>query len=239
MDVGVDDRERGVTIRWSGLCSPSQTGGGRSRQRNSRRLIDTCIRAIPWSIQLVVRERELVLADLVATDLGRVDLEAQAGPIGNAEKPRSRQLQRRGPRNRRRTSGRWARRRSGTCSWPAWPGGCRTPGRFRARAWSRPSRRCLLVAEVVDRPGRPQPPHALDLEIDDPAGAPADGLGGLLVGLGRLVEADRRGDRLLEPGQAVEVGRLHRLLEHEQVEVVELRGRCRGRRPCRHRWRRP
>ena len=40
--------------------------------------------------------------------------------------------------------------------------------------------------------------------------------------VGRLVQADRRGDRLLERGQAVEVVRGHRLLEHQQVVLVEL-----------------
>ena len=80
----------------------------------------------------------------------------------------------------------------------------------------------MLVAEVVDRPRRAEPADALDLEVDDPAGAPPDRLGGLLEGLGRLVEADRGRDRLLERGQAVEVVGRHRLLEHQQVELVEL-----------------
>ena len=43
-----------------------------------------------------------------------------------------------------------------------------------------------------------------------------------LGGLRRLVDADRRGHRLLQGGQAVEVIGRHRLLEHQQVVAVEL-----------------
>src|SRR5208282_3545072 len=90
------------------------------------------------------------------------------------------------------------------------------------RHGANPAGDALLVAKVVDGPGRTQPAHALDLEVDDPTGSPADGLGGQFVGLGGLVEADRGAYRFLQPGQSVQVRRFHGLLEHEQVEFVQL-----------------
>ena len=80
----------------------------------------------------------------------------------------------------------------------------------------------MLVAEVVDGLRRAEPADPLDLEVDDPPGTALDRLGGPFQALGRLVEADRRVDGPLQVGQAVEVVGGHRLLDHQQVVLVEL-----------------
>ena len=85
-----------------------------------------------------------------------------------------------------------------------------------------PAGHVVLVAKVVHHPGRTQAADPLELEIDNPTGLSANGLGGLFRRLGGLVETDRSADRFLEPGQSVQVGSLHGLLEHEQVKLVEL-----------------
>ena len=86
-----------------------------------------------------------------------------------------------------------------------------------------PAGDALLVAQVVDRQGRAEPADALDLEVDDPAGAAADRLGGPL----EASRPSRRGRPASSPpparrGQAVEVVGRHGLLEHQQIVLIQL-----------------
>ena len=61
-----------------------------------------------------------------------------------------------------------------------------------------PASHAVLVTKVVDKPGRTQAADVLELEIHNPTGLFANGLGGLFQGLGGLVEADRSADRFLK-----------------------------------------
>ena len=165
---------------------------------------------------------ELGLANLVAADLDRVDLESQARASGHGEKTRRRRARAGERRSRRRTSVRKARRRWGTCSWPAWPGGCRRPGQVPSSGMepTQQAMPCWWQRSWMARAG-PSPPTRWILRLTIRQ-APRR----MASAVCSRVSADSSRQTgvvtaLLELGQAVEVVRLHRLLEHEQVEVIK------------------
>ncbi len=63
---------------------------------------------------------------------------------------------------------------------------------------------------------------AAQLDVDDFAGADFDGRAGVLDIVNAFVEADRRFELALQRGVGVDVVVAERLLDHDQVEGVEL-----------------
>ena len=86
-----------------------------------------------------------------------------------------------------------------------------------------PAGDAMLVAEVVDGLRRAEPADALDLEVDDPPGTPLDR--GPAV-RSRLSAVSSRQTGVVtacwSKAQAVEVVGGHRLLEHQEIILVEL-----------------
>ena len=102
-----------------------------------------------------------------------------------------------------------------------------------------PHRDAALAAQVVDAPRREVAADPARLDVDDLRRAELDGVGGDGQRGDRLVEAHRRGDRLGQLGVPEEVVLGQRLLDQQQVELVEAGRGARRRRACRRRWRRP
>ena len=76
-------------------------------------------------------------------------------------------------------------------------------------------------AEVVHPLRLAQAAHAADLDVDHPAGTQVERLARVVGRVDALVEADRRLQGGLEPGVVDDVVVGQRLLDQEQVEVVE------------------
>ena len=81
--------------------------------------------------------------------------------------------------------------------------------------------------------------HAAQLDIDDAAGAQSDRLLGVMRGADAFVQADGRLQLRLQLGVIDDVVVRQRLLDHHQVELVELLQDGRRRPACRRSWRRP
>src|SRR5262249_52824966 len=64
--------------------------------------------------------------------------------------------------------------------------------------------------------------HTLKLDVDDAAGTATDRLGSPLQSVGGLVKANRSRHLVLESSQTIDVVGRHRLLEHQEVLIVEL-----------------
>jgi hypothetical protein len=68
----------------------------------------------------------------------------------------------------------------------------------------------------------PKSAHAPQLDIDDAAGLQADRLLGVVRGANAFIETDRRFKLRLQHGVVDDVVVRQRLLDHHQVELVEL-----------------
>src|ERR1035441_9158721 len=78
------------------------------------------------------------------------------------------------------------------------------------------------LAKVVDLQRFGESAHAADLDVDDAAGAGFNREGGAAHADDRFVEADRGAQFLLQARVVVDVVVPQRLLNHQQVELVEL-----------------
>ena len=81
----------------------------------------------------------------------------------------------------------------------------------------------LRLAEVVDAARLEIAAHPAGLDVDDAAGAERDCVLGRSSRGDRLVEADRRAEEARQLGMSADVVLGQRLLDQEQVELVELR----------------
>src|SRR5664279_173837 len=80
----------------------------------------------------------------------------------------------------------------------------------------------VLHAEIVNRARLRKSTDAPRLDVDDAAGTERDHVFGLFDTGDRLVEADRRLQHPLELGVPNDVVECGRLLDHDEIEVVEL-----------------
>ena len=78
------------------------------------------------------------------------------------------------------------------------------------------------LRDIVHALGLAESAHAAQLDVDDAAGAQADGLLGVVRGADALVQADGRLELGLQRGVVDDVVVRQRLLDHHQVEIVEL-----------------
>ena len=78
-----------------------------------------------------------------------------------------------------------------------------------------------VAAQVVDAPSRQVAADPAGLDVDDLGGAQLDGVGGDGQRDDRLVEAHRRADRPGQLGVAEQVVLGERLLDEQEVELVE------------------
>ena len=165
-----------------------------------------------------------------------VDADARHRSGRRRGRPRARTA----PSGRSRSSGRRPRCRRGATN----PGSA-----ARARLGARPrpglehppapDRDAVGVGDVVDPAGLEVAADPRGLDVDDAAGAERDRGGRVAGGLDGLVEADRGAHPAGQLGVPTEVVLAQRLLDQQQVEVVEpgeVGARRRGCTPC---WRRP
>ena len=113
-------------------------------------------------------------------------------------------------------------------------------GRCPTRACRRATPECPCAAHrSCSRIDSREAADAARLDVDDAAGAGGDRLARDADGLDRLVEADRRLQPPLQRRVVDDVVVVERLLDHHQVEAIELRRGDRRRPACRRRWRPP
>ena len=85
-----------------------------------------------------------------------------------------------------------------------------------------PHRNAALHRRIVHRDGLGEAAHAARLDVDDAAGFHVDRRQRIAPVADRFVQADRRLQPLLQHGVVVEVVGPQRLLDHQQVESVEV-----------------
>src|SRR5207253_2283903 len=85
-----------------------------------------------------------------------------------------------------------------------------------------PNGNAVLLAKIVDAPHHRVAADATELDVDDLAGSELDGGARLLFRVDALVQADRRVQLFLQLDVAVEIVPAERLLDHHQVEALQL-----------------
>src|SRR5947199_8405877 len=85
-----------------------------------------------------------------------------------------------------------------------------------------PDRNSVIAANVMHGPGLPVPANAAELDVDDFASTDLYRFAGILGGMDRFIEADRRLDMFLKLGMIDDVFVMQTLLENHHVVAVHF-----------------